>query len=110
MRPDPQVSSVTGNSQHDDHVPSFCVRYRSRGQVREVRWTDGELSAEPLVEVLVHLLVRSDHPIRPTPDGLTRTASLDDPEPAALTVLEALYEVGAHIMDWQGDVDGLGRS
>jgi hypothetical protein len=32
---------------------------------------------------------------------------LDDAEPAALTILEALYEVGAHIIRWDGDVRDL---
>jgi len=76
-------------------VPSFAVRYRSRGHVWEVRWKDGRLSAEPLVATVIDRLQR---------DG----CSLAELEPAARTVLDALYEVGAHIIAWEGDVEGLG--
>jgi hypothetical protein len=78
-------------------VPSFAVRYRSRGQVLEVRWRDGCLSAEPLVSTVIETMRR---------DG----SSLDEIEAAARTVLDALYEVGAHIIGWEGDVTGLGPS
>jgi hypothetical protein len=37
-------------------------------------------------------------------------SSLDEIEAAARTVLDALYEVGAHIIGWEGDVTGLGPS
>ena len=83
---------------------SFAVRYRSRGQLREVRWTDGRLSAEPLVETLVAALIRERRVVRAKRGAPSWYASLDDAEPAALTILEALYEVGAHIINWEGDV------
>ena len=76
-------------------MPSFAVRYRSRGHVWEVRWTDGRLSAEPLVSTLLTTMVR---------DG----RSLDDAEAAANTILDALHDVGAHIIAWEGDLPGLG--
>ena len=88
-------------------MPSFAVRYRSRGELREVRWTDGTLTAEPLVQTLVAALIRKEHVVRRDPGAPGWPATLDDAEPAALTILEALYEVGAHIVDWEGDV--LGR-
>ncbi|MEY2434476.1 MAG: hypothetical protein QOC92_4201 [Acidimicrobiaceae bacterium] len=87
-------------------MASFAVRYRSRGQIREVRWSDGRLSAEPLVETLIDALIRAQHVVK-TPSGAQSwLATLDDAEPAALTVLEALYEVGAHIIHWDGDALG----
>jgi hypothetical protein len=85
-------------------MPSFAVRYRSRGEVREVRWTDGRLSAEPLVDTVVATLIREKHTVRARPGAPSFAATLDDAEPAALTILEALYEIGAHIIDWEGDV------
>jgi hypothetical protein len=84
-------------------MPSFAVRYRSRGQLREVRWTDGRLSAEPLVETLVHALIREGRFVQTDQGAPIWQATLDQVEPAALTVLEALYEVGAHIVQWDGD-------
>jgi len=87
-------------------MPSFAVRYRSRGQLREVRWTDGWMSAEPLVETLVAVLIREGRIVRAEPGARGWLATLEDAEPAALTILEALYEVGAHIVDWEGDVRG----
>lgn len=86
---------------------SFAVRYRSRGQVREVRWADGRLSAEPLVETVVASLIRSRRIVGREPDAAVSVASLDSVEPAALTILEALYEVGAHILRWEGHPVGL---
>lgn len=73
-------------------MPSFAVRYRSRGRVWEVRWNDGRLSAEPLLTTVIETMRR---------DGCT----LDELEPAARTVLDALYEVGAHIIEWEGDIE-----
>jgi len=87
-------------------MPSFAVRYRSRGEVRELQWTDGKLTAEPLIQTIVAALIRKQHVVRPEPGAPGSPATLDDPEPAALTILEALYEVGAHIVDWEGDVRG----
>jgi hypothetical protein len=84
-------------------MPSFAIRYRSRGQLREVRWTDGRLSAEPLVETLVDALIRERRVVQTRPSAPSWHASLDQAEPAALTILEALYEVGAHIVQWDGD-------
>jgi hypothetical protein len=88
-------------------VPSFAVRYRSRGQLREVRWTDGRLSAEPLVETLIDALIREKRVVRARRGAPSWHAGLEHAEPAALTILEALYEVGAHIMQWDGDPRGL---
>jgi hypothetical protein len=85
-------------------MPSFVVRYRSRGDVREARWADGRLSAEPLVETVVATLIRAQHTVRARPGAPSFAATLHEAEPAALTVLEALYEIGAHIIDWEGDV------
>ena len=85
-------------------MPAFAVRYRSRGQLREVRWVDGRLSAEPLVETLVTALIRERRVVRAGQGTRSWRATLDDAEPAALTILEALYEVGAHIVNWEGDV------
>jgi len=85
-------------------VPSFAVRYRSRGQLREVRWTDGRLSAEPLVETLINELIRDRRIVRAKRGAPSWFATIDEAEPAALTILEALYEVGAHIVNWEGDV------
>jgi hypothetical protein len=90
-------------SSDDETVTTFAVRYRSRGQLREVRWTDGRMSAEPLLEILVAALIRQGHTVRPDPGGLSWRASLDHAVPAALTILDALYEVGAHIVEWEGD-------
>ena len=50
-------------------MPSFAVRYRSRGELREVRWTDGLLTAEPLVQTLVAALIRNEHVVRPDPEA-----------------------------------------
>jgi hypothetical protein len=80
-------------------VKAFTVRYRSRGAVREVRWADGDLDAEPLVETLAWALVRSGQRVRDA-EGNEQVAALDTAEPAALTVLETLYEIGAHILAW----------
>jgi hypothetical protein len=80
-------------------MKAFTVRYRSRGAVREVRWADGELDAEPLVETLAWALVRSGQQVRDA-SGNEKTAALDAVEPAALTILETLYEIGAHILAW----------
>jgi hypothetical protein len=85
-------------------MPSFAVRYRSRGQLREVRWTDGRLSAEPLVETIVAALIREKRLVRAKRGAPSWQATLEHAEPAALTILEALYDVGAHIIDWEGDV------
>lgn len=85
-------------------MPSFVVRYRSRGQLREVRWTDGRLSAEPLVETLVAALIRERRVVRAKRGAPSWHATLEQAEPAALTILEALFEVGAHIIHWEGDV------
>ena len=84
-------------------MPSFAVRYRSRGAVREVRWTDGRMSAEPLIEVLVDMMIRTGQVIHGRDGAPARTAALDEAELAALTILEALYEVGAHIINWDGN-------
>ena len=84
-------------------MSSFAVRYRSRGELREVRWTDGRLSAEPLVETLVAALVRQKRVVRARPGAPSWQATLERAEPAALTILEALYDVGAHIVQWDGD-------
>ena len=84
-------------------MSSFAVRYRSRGEEREVRWADGQLTAEPLIEVLVDMLIRSQHVVRSEPDAPVFEATLETPKLAALTILEALYEVGAHIIRWDGD-------
>jgi len=88
-------------------MPSFAVRYRSRGEEREVRWTDGELTAEPLLEVVVSMLVRSQHVVRPESGVEPFEATLTTPKFAALTILEALYEVGAHIIRWEGLPRGI---
>ena len=85
-------------------MPSFAVRYRSRGEVREVRWSDGRLSAEPLVEIVIAAVIREKRTVRAGSGAPSWAASLDEAEPAALTILEALYEVGAHIIDWEGEV------
>ena len=84
-------------------MPSFAVRYRSRGEEREVRWADGHLTAEPLIEVLVDMLIRSQHVVRPDAEAPALEATLETPRAAALTILEALHEVGAHIIRWDGD-------
>jgi hypothetical protein len=84
-------------------VTTFAVRYRSRGQLREVRWTDGRLSAEPLVETLVGALIRGGRTVRDAPGGLRWRATLEHAVPAALTILDALHELGAHIVEWEGD-------
>lgn len=83
-------------------MPSFAVRYRSRGEERVVRWVDGVLTAEPLIEVLVDMLIRSRHEVRGDAETEAFTATLETPKLAALTVLEALHEVGAHIVRWEG--------
>jgi len=88
-------------------MSSFAVRYRSRGKVREVRWTNGELLAEPLVETVISSLVRSRHVVRRHAADGGEPASLDTAEPAALTILEALHDVGAQILHWDGNP--LGR-
>lgn len=90
-------------------MPSFAVRYRSRGAEREVRWTDGQLTAEPLIEVLVDMLIRSQHVVKAGPDAEPCAATLETPKIAALTILEALYEVGAHIIRWDGAPKGIGE-
>lgn len=64
------------------------------------------MSAEPLVETLVAALIRHGRIVRAEPGGRGWLATLEDAEPAALTILEALYEAGAHIVDWEGDVRG----
>ena len=87
----------------DEAVSTFAVRYRSRGQLREVRWTDGRLSAEPLLETLVAALIRQGRTVRPEPGGLSWRATLEHAVPAALTILDALYELGAQIVEWEGD-------
>jgi len=69
-----------------------------------VRWTDGRLSAEPLVETLVAAIIREKRVVRAERGAQSWHATLDVAEPAALTILEALYEVGAHIINWEGDV------
>jgi hypothetical protein len=69
-----------------------------------VRWTDGEMSAEPLVETVVGSLIREKRTVQSSPGDPSWAATLDDAEPAALTILEALYEIGAQIIDWEGDV------
>jgi hypothetical protein len=84
-------------------MPSFAVSYRSRGELREVRWTDGAMSAEPLVQTLVAALIREQRVVRAQPGAPTWQATLSHAEPAALTILEALHEVGAHIVRWDGD-------
>ena len=86
-------------------VSSFAVRYRSRGEEREVRWSDGELTAEPLIEVLVDMLIRSQHVVHA--DAEEFEATLETPKLAALTILEALYEVGAHIVRWDDAPRGI---
>ena len=88
-------------------MPSFAVRYRSRGEEREVRWSDGELTAEPLVEVLVDMLIRSQHVVRSDTGEESFEATLETPKLAALTILEALYEVGAHIIRWDYPSKGI---
>ena len=67
-----------------------------------MRWSDGELTAEPLVEVVVDMLIRSQHVVRPESGVEPFEATLETPKSAALTILEALYEVGAHIIRWEG--------
>src|SRR5437763_16064061 len=57
------VSSVTRAEGHrgasdDDAVSSFAVRYRTRGEEREVRWTEGQLNAEPQIEGVASMLIR----------------------------------------------------
>ncbi len=74
--------------------------------MRELHWTDGALAAEPLVQTVVATLIRAQHMVRRDPDAPGWPATLDDAEPAALTILEALYDLGAHIVDWEGDVRG----
>jgi hypothetical protein len=88
-------------------MASFAVRYRSRGAEREVRWSDGRLSAEPLIETLVETFIRAQHVVRSQPEDAGWLATLDGAEPAALTILEALYAVGAHIIRWDGDAVGI---
>ena len=88
-------------------MPSFAVRYRSRGEEREVRWSDGQLTAETLLEVVVDMLVRSRHVVRAESGVESFEATLASPKSAALTILEALYEVGAHIIRWEGAPHGL---
>jgi hypothetical protein len=73
-----------------------------------VRWTDGRLSAEPLVETLVDAIIRERRVVRATRGAPSWLATLEHAEPAALTILEALFEVGAHIVRWDGDPRGLG--
>jgi hypothetical protein len=88
-------------------MPPFAVRYRSRGQLREVRWADGWMSAEPVVETLVAALIREGRVVRASaPAARSWLATLEDAEPAALTILEALYQLGAHIVEWDGDPRG----
>lgn len=72
-----------------------------------MRWDDGELTAEPLVEVLVDMLIRSQHVVRPESGVEPFEATLATPQSAALTILEALYEVGAHIIRWEGLPRGM---
>jgi hypothetical protein len=93
----------------DERVPSFAIRYRSRGELRELRWTDGSLAAEPLVDTIVSALIREQRTVRAAPGAASRSASLDEAEAAALTILEALYEMGAHILQWDGDPRGIGH-
>ena len=88
-------------------MPAFAVRYRSRGEEREVRWADGTLTAEPLIEVLVAMLIRSQHVVKAESNDQQYAATLDTPKVAALTILEALYEVGAHIVRWEGAPEGI---
>jgi hypothetical protein len=71
-----------------------------------VRWTDGRLSAEPLVETLVEEIVRGRRVVRAQRGAPSWFATLEQAEPAALTILEALYEIGAHIVQWDGDPRG----
>ncbi|MEY2450451.1 MAG: hypothetical protein QOD92_25 [Acidimicrobiaceae bacterium] len=93
-------------------MPAFAIRYRSRGELRDVRWIDGSLSAEPLVETLVAAIIREKRIVRSKPGAQSWPATLEEVEPAALTILEALYEIGAHIVRWDGDPRGIdhGRS
>ena len=110
--PGPGVPSVTRAEGHrgasdDGGMSSFAVRYRSRGEEREVRWTDGQLTAEPLIEVVVHMLIRSEHAVRADANAPAFPATLETPRAAALTILEALHEVGAHIVRWDGDPQGI---
>ena len=84
-------------------MPPFAVRYRSRGQLREVRWVDGRLSAEPLLETLVAALIREGRIVQTDPRSPSWYATLEYAEPAALTILEALHDLGAHIVHWEGD-------
>ena len=91
----------------DGSMPSFAVRYRSRGEEREVRWSDGQLTAEPLIEVLVDVLIRSRHVVHAESGVEPFEATLATPKSAALTILEALYEVGAHIIRWEGAPHGI---
>ena len=88
-------------------MPSFAVRYRSRGEEREVSWSDGELTAEPLLEVVVDMLIRSQHVLRPESGVEPFEATLATQKSAALTILEALHEVGAHIIRWEGMSRGI---
>jgi hypothetical protein len=64
------------------------------------------MSAEPLVETLVGALIREERVVRAQPGPLKWRATLDHAVPAALTILEALHEVGAHIVEWEGDPRG----
>ena len=89
-------------------MPSFAIRYRSRGELREVRWADGSLTAEPLVDTIVSALIREQRVVRAAPGAASQRASLDEAEVAALTILEALYEMGAHILEWDGDSRWIG--
>ncbi|MEY2420381.1 MAG: hypothetical protein QOI95_448 [Acidimicrobiaceae bacterium] len=72
-----------------------------------MRWTDGSLSAEPLVETLVAAFIRERRIVRAEPGAPGWPAQLEEAEPAALTILEALYEVGAHIVRWDGHPQGI---
>lgn len=101
------VSWVTREASDDDRMPSFAVRYRSRGEEREVRWADGALTAEPLIEVVVDMLIRSQHVVKAEASNQEYAATLATPQAAALTILEALYEVGAHIVRWDGEPEGI---
>lgn len=89
-------------------MPTFAIRYRSRGELHELRWTDGSLSAEPLVTTIVTALIREKRALRAEPGAPRWEAALDEAEPAALTILEALYDMGAHILQWDGDPRGIG--
>ena len=64
------------------------------------------MSAEPLVETLVGALIRERRILRAEPGPLRWRATLDHAVPAALTILEALHELGARIVEWDGDPRG----